>query len=72
MARRNNIKPKYVIWENVKNVLSKKHKHNFDKYLNKIEHSYGGYGTYKYRLEPIIQHCKFRLLGGKLWVTLNT
>ena len=34
--------------------------------LNKIEHSYGGYGTYKYRLEPIIQHCKFRLLGGKL------
>ena len=34
--------------------------------LNKIEHSYAGYGTYKYRLEPIIQHCKFRLLGGKL------
>ena len=34
--------------------------------LNKIEHSYGGYATYKYRLEPIIQHCKFRLLGGKL------
>lgn len=25
--------PKYVIWENVKNVLSKRHKHNFDKYI---------------------------------------
>ena len=24
-------KPKIVIWENVKNVLSKKHKHNFEK-----------------------------------------
>lgn len=31
------IKPKYVVWENVKNVLSKKHKHNFDKYLDKLE-----------------------------------
>ena len=29
----NKIKPKYVIWENVKNLLSKKHKHNFDKYI---------------------------------------
>ena len=29
--------PKYVIWENVKNVLSKKHKHNFDKYLKTLE-----------------------------------
>lgn len=27
------IKPKYVIWENVKNILSKKHKHNFDNYI---------------------------------------
>lgn len=27
-------KPKIVIWENVKNVLSKHMKHNFDKYLN--------------------------------------
>ena len=26
------LKPKYVIWENVKNLLSKKHKHNFDNY----------------------------------------
>ena len=30
-------KPKYVIWENVKNVLSKKHRHNFDKYLEEME-----------------------------------
>ncbi len=30
-------KPKYVIWENVKNVLSKKHKHSFDKYLNEMD-----------------------------------
>lgn len=27
------LKPKYVIWENVKNLLSKKHRHNFDTYL---------------------------------------
>ena len=27
------MKPKYVIWENVKNLLSKKHRHNFDTYL---------------------------------------
>lgn len=26
------LKPKYVIWENVKNLLSKKHRHNFDAY----------------------------------------
>ena len=30
-------KPKYVIWENVKGVLSKKHKHNFDKYIEEME-----------------------------------
>ncbi len=30
-------KPKYVIWENVKNLLSKKHKHNFDAYLEAME-----------------------------------
>ena len=30
------LKPKYVIWENVKNVVSKKHKHNFDKYCNRM------------------------------------
>lgn len=36
--------PKYVIWENVKNLLSKKHKHNFDSYIeimNKL-----GYNSY--------------------------
>ncbi|HHX66924.1 MAG TPA: DNA cytosine methyltransferase [Gallicola sp.] len=31
------LKPKYVIWENVKNVISKKHRHTFDKYLSKLE-----------------------------------
>ena len=31
------LKPKYVIWENVKNLLSKKHKHNFDRYLEIME-----------------------------------
>lgn len=31
------LKPKYVIWENVKAVLNKNHKHNFDKYLEKME-----------------------------------
>lgn len=31
------LKPKYVIWENVKNIISKKHRHNFDNYLNKME-----------------------------------
>lgn len=29
--------PKFVLWENVKNVLSEKHRHNFDKYLSKME-----------------------------------
>lgn len=31
------LKPKYVLWENVKNILSKKHRHNFDKYLERME-----------------------------------
>src|SRR5574344_741312 len=31
------LKPKYVIWENVKNVLSQKHRHNFDNYLSEME-----------------------------------
>lgn len=26
------LEPKYVVWENVKNILSKKHKHNFEAY----------------------------------------
>ncbi len=31
------LRPKYVIWENVKNVLSKTHKHNFDRYIETME-----------------------------------
>ena len=31
------LKPQYVIWENVKNLLSKKHRHNFDAYLDAME-----------------------------------
>lgn len=31
------VKPKYVIWENVKNLLSKKHRHNFYAYLEAME-----------------------------------
>lgn len=31
------IKPKYIVWENVKNVLSKKHKHNFEQYINDLK-----------------------------------
>ena len=38
------LKPKYVIWENVKNLLSKKHRHNFDKYLETMEEL--GYKNY--------------------------
>lgn len=33
----NNWKPKVVIWENVKNVLSKHMRHNFDRYLIEME-----------------------------------
>lgn len=29
-------KPKYVIWENVKNVLSRYNKHNFDRYIREL------------------------------------
>lgn len=31
------LKPKYVIWENVKNLLSKKHRHNFDAYIEAMD-----------------------------------
>lgn len=31
------LKPKYVIWENVKNLLSKKHRHNFDAYVDAMK-----------------------------------
>lgn len=38
------IKPKYVLWENVKNILSKKHKHNFVNYINTLNNI--GYNSY--------------------------
>lgn len=38
------LKPKYVIWENVKNLLSKKHRHNFNAYLETMEQL--GYTNY--------------------------
>jgi DNA (cytosine-5)-methyltransferase 1 len=38
------LKPKYVIWENVKNVISQKHRHNFDEYLKEMEEL--GYTNY--------------------------
>ena len=38
------LRPKYVIWENVKNLLSKKHRHNFDTYLETMEEL--GYKNY--------------------------
>ncbi|APC79172.1 TPA: DNA cytosine methyltransferase [Clostridium botulinum] len=36
--------PKFVIWENVKAVICKKHKHNFDKYINTLDKL--GYNSY--------------------------
>ena len=38
------VRPKYVIWENVKNLLSKKHKHNFNAYLDAMKEL--GYTNY--------------------------
>ena len=38
------LKPKYVIWENVKNLLSKNHRHNFNAYLETMENL--GYTNY--------------------------
>lgn len=38
------LKPKYILWENVKNVISKKHKHNFDKYIDTLNEL--GYKSY--------------------------
>ena len=37
-------RPKYIIWENVKNLLSKKHKHNFDAYIETM--NVLGYNSY--------------------------
>ena len=38
------LKPKYVIWENVKNLLSKRHIHNFNAYIKSMEEI--GYKSY--------------------------
>lgn len=38
------IRPKYVLWENVKNLLSKKHRHNFDAYIETM--NILGYNSY--------------------------
>ena len=38
------LRPKYVLWENVKNLLSKKHIHNFNNYIAKLEEL--GYNSY--------------------------
>lgn len=38
------LKPKYVIWENVKNLLSKRHIHNFNAYIKSMEEI--GYKNY--------------------------
>lgn len=38
------LKPRYVVWENVKNVISKKHKPTFDKYIDHLAEL--GYTSY--------------------------
>lgn len=38
------LRPKYVIWENVKNILSEKHKHNFYNYIETL--NILGYNSY--------------------------
>lgn len=38
------VRPKYVLWENVKNILSAKHKHNFDAYIETM--NVLGYNSY--------------------------
>ena len=38
------LRPKYVVWENVKNILSAKHKHNFNKYIDTLKTL--GYNSY--------------------------
>lgn len=40
----NKLKPKYIIWENVKNLISKKHIHNFNAYIQALEDI--GYKSY--------------------------
>lgn len=38
------IRPKYVVWENVRNILSAKHRHNFEKYIDTLNTL--GYNSY--------------------------
>lgn len=38
------IRPKYVLWENVKNILSNKHRHNFESYIETM--NILGYNSY--------------------------
>lgn len=38
------VRPKYILWENVKNILSKKHNHNFYKYIDTLDTL--GYNSY--------------------------
>lgn len=38
------VKPKVVLWENVKNLLGKKHRHNFDAYIQVMDNL--GYNSY--------------------------
>ena len=38
------VRPRYVVWENVRNVLSEKHKHNVDAYINRL--AMLGYDSY--------------------------
>lgn len=38
------VRPKYILWENVKNILSAKHKHNFGKYIETL--NILGYNSY--------------------------
>lgn len=45
------LKPKYVIWENVKNLLSKKHRHNFDAYIE--------------AMDKLGYHSKYQVLNAK-------
>ena len=45
--------PKVVIWENVKNVISKAHKHNFDRYIDELNQL--GYVS-KYKVINSLNH----------------
>ena len=40
------LRPKWVVWENVKNLMGQKHRHNFEAYLNTLE-SFGYTNSWK-------------------------